>query len=201
MKISCKNISSIPNIGSIKDLAQHEHLVLEFPKEEMSLSNGSELISELKEKLPENYLIFNSGIWEHTVTITIKSVLSTEIINQNIGFIIEGIKDYLHISKTLLKNNSTNRKNTNDWELIEEHGEHKRYENKDTGQVLETCSCQMASIKDIDPYFWGVYIKSSTNHAELKKIINSEFHDSCRILEFIENNNELKKQITLKHLL
>lgn len=197
MKVFCKNIRTIPNVKKIKDLIQQEHLVLEFPKGEMSDDIEKNLISGLKEKLPENYSIFKSGVWENTVTITIKSVLSEIVINKNVEFIKKGIKDYLKISKILLNDSQLNKAIVKEWELIEEHGEHKQYKNRGTGQILETCSYPIISFKSIDPYFFGLFIKTSTNHTELNEMINDDFHDSCRILEFIENNNELKKQITL----
>jgi len=195
MKIHCENIDTVPNFERLKDLARKGHLVLEFPRDKINSKIESELISELRGQLPENYSVFNSGVWENTITITIKSVVSEISIKRQIEFIKQGIKDYLIISKMLLNDSRSN--NLSDWELTDEHGEHNRYENTKTGQILETCSYEMTNFKSIDPYFFGLFIKTSTNYPELKELINSEFHDSARILDYIEKNDELKKQITL----
>jgi len=195
MKIYCENIDTVPNFERLKDLARKGHLVLEFPRDKINSKIESELISELRGQLPENYSVFNSGVWENTITITIKSVVSEISIKRQIEFIKQGIKDYLIISKMLLNDSRSN--NLSDWELTDEHGEHNRYENTKTGQILETCSYEMTNFKSIDPYFFGLFIKTSTNYPELKELINSEFHDSARILDYIEKNDKLKKQITL----
>lgn len=195
MKVYCEDIDTIPNLEKIIDLTRQEHLVLEFPKAKINPKIESQLIAELKEQLPENYSIFNSGIRKRTITLTIKSLVSEITINQQIEYIKQGLKDYLDMSKMLLNNRQTNK--LEDWELTDEHGEHNRYENIKTGQILETCSYQITNFNSIDPYFWGVFIKTSTRYPELKEMINSEFHDSQRIIEFVEQNNELKKQITL----
>lgn len=193
MKIHCNNIDTIPDTEEIIDLTQQEHLVLEFPKDKINPKIESDIISELKRELPENYSVFNSGIWDSTITITIKSVVSENAINQNFEFIKQGIKDYLDVSNMLL--NDTQSNELEDWELTDEHGEYNRYENLKTGQILETCSYRITNFENIDPYFWGLFIKTSANHPELKEMIKSEFHDSCRILDFIQKNEELKKQI------
>lgn len=195
MKIHCKNIDAIPSIESIIDVTQQEHLVLEFPKATINPAIESQLIADFKKQLPENYSIFNSGIWESTITITIKSLVSASTINPKIEFVIQGLKDYLDISRMLLNADPTN--TFKDWELMEEHGEHNRYENIQTGQILETCSFPMTHFNHIDPYFWGLFIKTSTNHQDLKEMIKSEFHNALRILDFVEKHHEFKKQITL----
>ena len=195
MKVYCENIETIPNIEKIIDLARQEHLVLEFPKAKINPKIESQLIAVLKEQLPENYSIFNSGIRKSTITITIISVISEITIKHHIEFIKQGIKDYLDISKILLNDSQLSK--VREWELLEEHGEHNRYENIKTGQVLETCSYPITHLDSIDPYFFGLFIKTSMNHQELKEIINHEFHDSVKILKFIEQDEELKKQLTL----
>lgn len=195
MKVYCENIETIPNIEKIIDLTRQEHLVLEFPKAQINPKIESQLIARLEEQLPENYSIFKSGIWKNTITITIKSLVSEIAIDRQIESIKQGLKDYLDMSRMLLNNKQTDK--LEDWELTDEHGEHNRYENIKTGQILETCSYQMTNFNSIDPYFWGVFIKTSTRYPELREMINSEFHDSQRIMEFVEKNNELKKQITL----
>ncbi|BDD11843.1 hypothetical protein FUAX_42750 (plasmid) [Fulvitalea axinellae] len=195
MKAFCKNIHATPSVEEIKHLTQQGQLVLEFPREEMNSEIAPKLISELKEQLPVNYMVFKSGVWEHTITITIMPTVSDTTVKRQIEFIKKGIKDYLAISKMLLNDSQTVA--LKDWELVEEHGDHNRYKNTKTGQILETCSYEMTSFENIDPYFWGVFVKTSTDHTELKELINSEFHDSQRILDYIEKEDELKEQVMM----
>ncbi|MCG8573446.1 MAG: hypothetical protein MI810_01060 [Flavobacteriales bacterium] len=190
MKLFCENIDAIPALETIKDLTREEHLVLEFPRDEIDSKDEVQLIAQLKEQLPENYTVFKSGVWESTLTITIISLVSEITIKQHVEEVKQAIKDYLELSRILLNDYQTNE--LRDWELVEEHGEHNRYENRKNGQILETCSYPITSFESIDPYFFGLFIKTSAHYPELKKMIKSEFHDTQKIMDFLEGKEELK---------
>ena len=188
MKIFYTSIDLIPGLDEIIDLTQKESLVIELPKTALSSNSETKLIAELKENLPENYSVFKSGVWKETFTITIKPSIKHGDILNNIKGIEECIADYINISNKLINNKDSDKKVTQNWHLVEEHGEHNRYRHKASGQILETNTYPFDEAKHIDPYFFGLFIKTSLKYNDLKKIITDEFHDSSKILAvFIEN--------------
>lgn len=186
MKIFCEDINSIPSLDELITLTQKEHLVLEFPREEI-LSKTEKIISDLKHNLPENYDVFKSGVWEKIVTITILSLITNDCILENLEQIKTAITDYITVNNVLFENKEIDRNIIKNWQLIDEHGEHNRYENLKTKQILEASVYPINNIQNIDPYFLCEFIKTSESYPELKAIIKHDFHDSCRILEFIQD--------------
>jgi hypothetical protein len=190
MKIFYPTINLIPSSDKIIDLVKKGHLVIELPKVELTTDKEVKLISGLKENLPKSYSVFKSGVWKETITITVKLTVTKEDILSNINVIEECVTDYITISNKLINNEKCDKKVTQNWQLIEEHGEHNRYRHKTSGQILETNSYPFDKIIDIDPYFFGIFVKTSLKYADIKKIILDEFHDSDKILNFITNNSK-----------
>lgn len=188
MKIFHTDTTSIPSIKEILELTKNEHLVLEFPKAEILPEIETELVTKLKSELPENYTVFKSGVWAETITFTVKRTLKTQDIKANLTAIKECITDYITISNKLFNNKDTDKSATQNWVLVEEHGEHNRYQHKNSGQILETCAFLIDNITQIDPYFFGVFIKTGTKYANIQKIITNEFHDSALILDYVKEN-------------
>lgn len=104
-----------------------------------------------------------------------------------VNLIVKALMDYIDISNILVEN-VTDEVDWNDWELTYEHFPHNRYENKITGEIVETCSYKMSNFKEIDPEFFGIFIESSTQYPELIKIIKDTYHDTSRILDTVKTS-------------
>lgn len=191
MKIFYPSIKLIPTSQEIINIAKEESFVIELPKEELPLpEDETNLVAKLNENLSDNYSVFKSGSWKETITITIKPLIKTEDIIKYSKTIKACIEDYITISNKLINNNSSDKNMTQNWQLVEEHGEHNRYYHKKSGQILETNAFPFTDIKYIDPYFWGIFIKTSLKYTDLKKIITDEFHDSIKILDYLKHTYE-----------
>jgi hypothetical protein len=66
----------------------------------------------------------------------------------------------------------------------EPHGEHCRFENLQSGHIIEAPFPRFINPRfDIDPYFFGVFVKTGPGFPLLKKAISHEFHDSLALLD------------------
>jgi len=195
-KLNCKDSHDIPSIDKIHALTKKERLVLAFPEDKVSNEAIDSIIEQLSKQLPD-YSVFYAGGRDETNFITIYPVIKKETIDANLEIIIDAIKDYINLSRLLLKN-VTDEKNWNNWELTYEHPPHNRYENDKTGQIAETCSYLFTDFKSIDVYFFGVFIETSKEHLELAKLIKSTFHDTARILDVVEQTGIIQEYLKEK---
>lgn len=184
-KIICKNTSDLPSFEDIKNHTKESHLVLQFPKNTIQTDIDS-TIDNLQRELSD-YSVFYAG----NDNITIKKVISKENILKNLKTIQKALIDYIQLSEQL-RQNVTDEKNWNNWELTYEHFPHNRYENFKTGQSADFCDYKMTNLADIDPYFFGEFIQTSTHYPELNNIIKERFHDTRRILDTLETMPEIK---------
>ena len=116
MKIFYTSVDLIPNSDEIISLTKEESLVIELPQEELlSIDNEIQLIDRLKKDLPNNYSVFKSGVWKETVTITIKYLVSNKDIIKHLKSIRAAINEYITISNKLIKNNTSDKKTTQNW--------------------------------------------------------------------------------------
>jgi hypothetical protein len=65
----------------------------------------------------------------------------------------------------------------------DEHGEHCRFENLRTGHIVEAPLPDITPHFAIDPYFFGVFVKTGPDFPLLKQAIKREFHDSIALLD------------------
>jgi len=65
----------------------------------------------------------------------------------------------------------------------DEHGEHCRFENLRTGHIVEAPLPDMTPHFAVDPYFFGVFVKTGPDFPLLKQAIKHEFHDSIALLD------------------
>jgi hypothetical protein len=63
------------------------------------------------------------------------------------------------------------------------HGEHCRFENLRTGHIVEAPFPDEPTQFAIDPYFFGVFVKTGPDFPLLKQAIKHEFHDSLALLD------------------
>ena len=64
-----------------------------------------------------------------------------------------------------------------------EHGEHCRFENLRTGHVIEAPFPDATPRFAVDPYFFGVFVKTGAEFPLLKQTIKHEFHDTLALLD------------------
>jgi len=196
-KLNCKDSNHIPSVAKIHSLTKETYLVLSFPNDKVSDEEIDTIIAQLSKQLPD-YRVFYAGGRDDMNWITIHPVIKKETIDANLELIIDTIKDYINLSRLLLKN-VTDEKNWNNWELTYEHPPHNRYENDKTGQIAETCSYLFTDFKSIDVYFFGVFIKTSKNHSDLAKLIKSTYHDTARILDVVEKTGIIQEYLKEKN--
>jgi len=195
-RLKCKDSNDIPSIDKIHSLTKEEPLVLVFPKDKVSNEAIDTIIEQLSKQLPE-YRVFDAGGRDDTNRITIFPVIKKETIDANLEIIIDAIKDYINLSRLLLKN-VTDEKKWNNWELTYEHPPHNRYENDKTGQVVETCDYLFTDFKSIDAYFFGEFIETSKTYSDLAKLIEDTFHDTARILDVVEKTGIIQAYLENK---
>jgi len=183
-KIICKNTFDLPSFKEIKNHTQESHLVLQFPKNTIQ-TDISNTIENLQRELSD-YSVFYAG----NDRITVMKVISKENVLENVELIQKALKDYIQLSEQL-RQNVTDEKKWNNWELTYEHFPHNRYENLKTGQSADFCGYKMTNLADIDPYFFGEFIQTSTHYPELSNIIKDRFHDTARILDALTTTSEI----------
>jgi len=195
-KLNCKDSNDIPSVAKIHSLTKETHLVLSFSNDKVSGEEIYTIIEQLSKQLP-NYRVFYAGGRDDTNRITIHPVIKKETIDANLELIIDVIKDYINLSRLLLKN-VTDEKNWNNWELTYEHSPHNRYENDKTGQIAETCDYVFTDFKSIDSYFFGEFIETSKEHSDLAKLIKDTYHDTARILDIVEKTGIIQEYLKEK---
>ncbi len=216
MKLFCKDITQLPDSGTIERWCRDgEHFVLKFPKN--IREEKANIITLLKNQLPENFSVFNSGGDSESEWITIMPVISRDIIDENEILIRASIADYIDTCNELMNGLETNLNDiSNAWnklldgeasdyvtlfnELMDEletdpkiskawnifrHGQHIRFINKNSGQIVEVPVLGISRIIEVDPYFWGHFVESTEKYSSINRLIKDKFHDSARILEHL----------------
>jgi len=191
-RLFCKDINQLPDRETIERLCKDgEHLVLKFPK---NIAKKKEIvITFLKSQLPENFSVFNSGGDNESEWVTIKPVIGRRIIDENETLIRESISDYINLCNELIKDFGTNPKTSEEWDTFR-HGEHIRFTNKNSGQIVEVPVFGISRINEVDPYFWGEFIESTEKYNAINNLIQHTFHDSARILDNLMMKDSLQKE-------
>lgn len=71
------------------------------------------------------------------------------------------------------------------------HGEHCRFEHATSGHVVEAPFSWFVSPHfAIDPYFFGVFVKTGSGFPLLKEAIAREFHDALALLDAREQEKK-----------
>lgn len=71
------------------------------------------------------------------------------------------------------------------------HGEHCKFENIETGQILEVSLGNQESIKNLDPYFFYNFLSTTENYKHLTKYFKDPFKDTCNFFEALEEKQVL----------
>ena len=185
IRISCKSKRDIPSVDEIQELADSKHhVVLEFPFRWWLPINKKHIIEHLAMALTD-YSVFDSGGGPRTTCVTVTAVVSQERVLNSIDKILDAIDCYIVTCSNLTTEYEEGILNS-EWSAMM-HGEHVRLENSNTGQIVEA-PLMTTTIETIDPYFFGVFVKTTENFVEVAQLITDEYHDSRRILEIIRNH-------------
>jgi hypothetical protein len=175
--IDCKSVFDVPNADLLASQADGDRFViLRFPS--LLSHELKALIADLSDALP-SFSVFQSSPTLIPAQVTVLGVIADSAILNNVDRISAAVNDYLSTSQALadqLRSGTL----AQCWQ-IDEHGAHCRFENKDSGQIVEVL---MEDTGDpIDPYFFSEFVCSTSRHTELSHLINHKFHDGARILD------------------
>lgn len=98
--------------------------------------------------------------------------------------------DYFYIQNTSLFNGQEIL--SDDWRF-DVHGEHCRFENNTTGQVIEVALGDRDSVGDLDPYFFYHFLATTENLKHLAKYFDIPFHDTLAYFEALEEQGLLTR--------
>lgn len=222
MKLFCKDITHLPDRETIEKLSKDgEHVVLKFPKN--IVEEKKNIITLLKNQLPENFSVFNSGRDNESEWVTIMPVIKRHIIEENEIPIRASISDYINTCNQLMNDLETDLNNiskvwnivyngeptseditlfselmssldakvnniSNEWDTFR-HGQHIRFTNKKSEQIVEAPILGISTISQVDPYFWGKFVASTEKYSAINNLIEDTFHDSARILDYLVMKN------------
>jgi len=220
MKLFCKDITHLPDRETIQKLSKDgQHVVLKFPKN--ITEEKKNIITLLKNELPENFSVFNSGGDSESEWVTIMPVIKRHVIKENETMIRVSISDYIDTCNELMKDFKTelndiaeawqrlqhgdyedflklfsklvdhlktDQKISKEWHTFR-HGQHIRFTNKKSEQIVEVPILGISKISQVDPYFWGEFIASTEKYNSINNLIEHTFHDSARILDYLVMKN------------
>jgi len=188
-RLFCKDISQLPDRETIERLCKDgQHVVLKFPKNVAEEKKA--IITFLKNHLPENFSVFNSGGDKESESVTIMPVIKRHIIEENETLIRESISDYINLCKELMNGLEANPNLSEEWHTFR-HGQHIQFTNKKSEQIVEVPILGISKINDVDPYFWGEFVKSTEKYNTVNNLIKHKFHDSARILDCLTTKDSL----------
>ncbi len=131
--IKCKT-NHLPGINKLKKLADSKHhVVLQFVDVSEQFDKES-IIIDLRKALTD-YSVFDSGGDKKSDWITVMLVVNHALILEKKDEILSAIKSYIDSCVTLLAKYK-NGKISKDWDIYK-HGDHQRFENLTTGQIVE----------------------------------------------------------------
>ena len=177
--IDCATCLDLPPVERLAELAiAGQHVV-------MRIADGPapavrEAIERLAPALPD-HRVFMSGMMP--ASITVHSVVSHARIISRRDDILRALEAYRDTCGALVRAYETGELAA-EWFALE-HGQHCRFEHEVTGQIVEAPMTQSPSLLAADPYFFGLFVLTTTGHERVAELIASTFHDTARILDVL----------------
>ena len=172
-------LPSAKELGSRADGT--DHVVLHISKSIRGF-NKAALIKKLQRELPE-HSVFASGTDAESHWVTIKQVIESVVISREEAAFRAAVADYQSICTVLVEAHKT-RRLRGGW-TASSHGEHIRFENPQTGQVVEA-PAEGGDDTSPDPGFLWEYLSTTPEFLELAKLLPGGFHDCARMLETLD---------------
>ena len=185
--ITCKKVREIPTFEKLSLLAVgDQHVVLEISKKNWFF-NKKACVNKISKNLPE-HSVFDSGGDTKNEWITIMPVVKREVVLSNEDIVKNAIEEYIKTCH-VLKNKYIEEILEEDWEF-NEHGLEICFTHKVTGQTVEVPLMGPITLDNIDPYFFGKFIETTSGLSVVSSLINDTFHDSARILDIIRERKQ-----------
>jgi hypothetical protein len=154
------------------------HVVLRFAPA-LDAADKAGLIARLSETLPD-HRVFESG----RDSVTVMPVVPRRDVLACRAEVVRAIRDY-RSTRASLADRYRGGTLSPEWEAAE-HGGHCHFENRRTGQEVESPLHELIDPIDVDPYFFAKFVRTTRDHAAVAGLIKELFHDAVRILEVVE---------------
>jgi hypothetical protein len=181
------NYGSLAEVGSPAELAaqtsEGRHLVLRFPA--LSAAEKAALISRLSAALPD-HSIFESGGDAEYPWITVMPVVARSRVSERRGQILRAIEEYRRACAVLVEQYRSGTL-PREWQA-DEHGGHCRFKSRRTGQIVEAPLREWVDPDRVDPYFFAMFVRSTTGLEPVAELLTHDFHDAARVLDVVEQN-------------
>lgn len=160
------------------------HVVLRFPS--LRPDEVAGLIDRLSAALPL-YSVFSSSGGLSPAWVTIMPVVERARVIERRGEVQLAVDEYRRACSGLTKRYEAGTL-PEDWQA-DEHGEHCRFKNRATGQVVEAPLDWIGPFP-VDPYFFAVFVKTTAGLERVAELIEHNFHDGARILGIVASKAE-----------
>jgi hypothetical protein len=174
---------SIDDVGSPERFAamaeRGTHLVLQFPETAEGASKTA-LVARLAEALPD-HSVFDSGGARGTTWVTIMPVVPRRDVIERRTEILAAIDDYRRTCASLVDHYRRGALPP-EW-CATEHGGECRFQNGQSGQIVEAPFATWKDKVRVDPYFFALFVRTTPGHARVAELIREDFHDGARILD------------------
>jgi hypothetical protein len=178
-KVVWIHCESAADVGSPERLAAQasggRHVALQFPS--LHPDEMMALVSRLSAALP-NHSVFVSG----AAQVMIMRVVAARLLGRR-AEILQAVADYRHACATLVEQYQADVL-PSVWRAIE-HGDHCRFTNRRTGQIVEAPVPEWTDPNPVDPYFFAEFVKTTAGLESVAELIENYFHDGWVILDFV----------------
>jgi hypothetical protein len=175
---------SVADVGPPEQLAAQasggQHVVLRFPS--LVPEEKTALIGRLSAALPE-FSVFDSGGGLSPAWVTVMPVVARARVLECRAEVLRAVSDYRRACAALVKDCRRGSLPC-EWQTAD-HGEHCRFTNRRTGQVVEAPFQEWADSDRVDPYFFAEFVKTTARFEAVADLIEHNFHDGARILEVL----------------
>ena len=196
-----KKVPPTPDL--LTHVTRDQHLVLEFPAN-YSQRRIESLIDRIAGETPENYTAFYSGAFRDKTCATIKQVVTRAAVLEMEDYLVEAAHHFrqtaTQLAEALAAHNSVSierlwkecrnlESHDSDWDL-DVHGQHCRFEHRDTGQTVEISMWFGTHFGVLDPLFFSDYMKTTPDLAPPSDLRDG-FHDTRRAMDILEERGRL----------
>jgi hypothetical protein len=156
------------------------HLVLQFPAKQQL--DKTPLIRRLADALPE-FSVFDSGGNQGTDWVTVMPVVERATVLAHAPQIQQAVEAYIRACSTMLGEHAEGTLSA-EWSSYT-HGGHRRFENSETGQVIEAPLGGAPEPEKVDPFFFTLFTKSTPGLETVAGLLSHDFHDAARMLDIL----------------
>lgn len=222
LRIACGGISDIPALEVLDRLAtRQQHVVLDFRVSGGSASHAFDIgsiIARLAPLLPEDIVVFDAGSSTDARSISIMRVLGKETILHHAETIHAAAADFKELASRLVSELSTRLELSPDrlakdplirlklgdrdsgslnrlWDYVF-HGLECRFQNRETGQVVEVQLAFEGEFGALGPQFFHTFLSTTPRFAPLTAIFEDPYHDVRRALEILAEGGLLRRVLS-----